>query len=852
MLRPFRILLASCLFLLPVANTAWAANMASEKPDDAAKKAALAEAMKACDQGASVPLDPDAKAPPVQYGELFAADFDLTKLRVLADKCQAAMLGAPQEKRLKLQWLRIKVALDEPGLVWLVPQIKLLADGGSAEANFLLFEFFQIHHGDADAPPLISRDMALDSLRKSGDAGHLTALLTLLNQYSRGPLLRRDARKVVETAQRIIDAPVQGQTPDERDAEFRASMPRLIAATMLESDGFAGDEQRKAFALVATDSHAGTDGPERSVLAYIKALRLGRGTQQDATKARQLLEERVSQDDYAVPMLADMLAKGEGGPADGKRAMAMLRAVKNIPEAGPQLAGLLLDGKLVGRQPQAAIKLLSASFDLDDTIRLAGLLSDYPGVRVDNAAALVERLSNGAVASEPGAGLALARLQLSDNQQFKDDNLARAMLKSLADAGDREALWLYAATQYANLDSTSYRPTRRDHGLTDDELKSLLDDGMARKEPQAFLLFARLLRRGVIYPQDDAKATAMLINAANLGSVEAMVLLGEAYDKGLGIDKNPRERLHAWREAARLGSLEAKEKLADAFPFDSFDRLMTLREGVTERIALYNDGVGRMGVGILGDDAAKVELGSLFSGPASAAGTAAVAGAVMDAFREAPAGLEDQNLVGIGKALPDEIRIAIETVLKSQGFYTGEPKGYFGPDVRVALAAWVDAKGPLPDVAETAAMAGSQSAFARQGHGRRRNTRARSRQGVHLGGGRQDPEREASLPQAAERARPLWRHGFALGAGAQLSSGEHRAQRGDPRGNHALRLGYSRHQPRGYRQAGIRINLRPDADRTGRKIGGRWQCHPSGDPRRPAPAGSADTRWRDGPVCLRA
>lgn len=213
MLRPLRILLASCLVLLPVANTAWAANMASEKPDDAAKKAALAEAMKACNQGASVPLDPDAKAPPVQYGELFPADFDLTKLRVLSDKCQAAMLGAPQEKRLKLQWLRIKVALDEPGLVWLVPQIKLLADGGSAEANFLLFEFFQIHHGDADAPPLISRDMALDSLRKSGDAGHLTALLTLLNQYSRGPLLRRDARKVVETAQRIIDAPVRARRP---------------------------------------------------------------------------------------------------------------------------------------------------------------------------------------------------------------------------------------------------------------------------------------------------------------------------------------------------------------------------------------------------------------------------------------------------------------------------------------------------------------------------------------------------------------------------------------------------------------------------------------------------------------
>ncbi|WP_292281020.1 hypothetical protein, partial [Mesorhizobium sp.] len=37
------------------------------------------------------------------------------------------------------------------------------------------------------------------------------------------------------------------------------------------------------------------------------------------------------------------------------------------------------------------------------------------------------------------------------------------------------------------------------------------------------------------------------------------------------------------------------------------------------------------------------------------------------------------------------------TTLKSEGFYTGEPKGYFGPDARKALAAWVDAKGPLGD-----------------------------------------------------------------------------------------------------------------------------------------------------------
>ncbi|MBN9549008.1 MAG: sel1 repeat family protein, partial [Alphaproteobacteria bacterium] len=689
--RSVHALVLSCLALTPLTGAAFAAQASPDKPEDAAKKAALAEAISVCDRGASVPLDPEAKAPPIQYGELFPQDFDLGKLKSLADKCQAAMLGAPQEKRLTLEWLRVQVALNQAGLVFLLPQIKLLADGGSPEANYLLYEVYSVHrHDGADAgPPPVTRAMALDALQKAGAAGHLTALETLLRQYIDGPLLRRDAHKLVETARRIVDAPAQGPSPGEWDSQLRNAMPLLIARTVLENDGFTGEEQQKAFQAVEADSGAGTGGPEPSLLAYIKALRLGRGTRQDATRARQLLEARVGSDQYAVPMLADMLAKGEDGPADGKRAIAMLRAAtKNVAEAGPLLAGLLLDGKFVGRQPREAIRLLNASWDLDAGIRLAKLLPDYDGVQIDNPDRLVERLSDGAEAGEPGAALALARLQLSDDQRFKNEDAARAMLKPLADAGDRDALWLYASTQYANLDSTSYRPSRREDGLSDDQLKALIDDGEARKERQAYLLQAKLLRKGVVYPQDDQKATAMLINAANLGSVEAMVLLGDAYDDGLGVDKNPRERLHAWREAARLGSLTAKSKLANAFTFDSFDHLMTLREGITDRIALYNDGIGRMGAGVFGGGA-DIELSGLFSGPASSAGTAAVAAAVMDAFREAPAGLDDENLVGIGKALPDEIRVAIETTLKSEGFYAGEPKGYFGPDARKALAAWV-------------------------------------------------------------------------------------------------------------------------------------------------------------------
>ena len=103
------------------------------------------------------------------------------------------------------------------------------------------------------------------------------------------------------------------------------------------------------------------------------------------------------------------------------------------------LAELLLDGKIVGRQPREAIRALLRSFDLDARIRAAGLLVDYHQ-QVEHGQVFTGKLSDGAAAGEPGAGLALARLQLSDNPQFRDEEGARAVLKILAEQGDRAAL----------------------------------------------------------------------------------------------------------------------------------------------------------------------------------------------------------------------------------------------------------------------------------------------------------------------------------------------------------------------------------------------------------------------------
>jgi TPR repeat protein len=703
MLRSLRILLLSSLALAPAAAMAATPETDAEK---AAAAKALTAATEACDKGAAAPLDPAAKAAPVQFSEMIPFDLKMSKVEALQSACQRAWAGAPKEERLQLQWLRATVALGKPGQEWLlVPQVKMLADAGSAEAQYLMFRLFTPHRSgdDAAAPPLVTKEEALAYLRKAVEQGHITALMELMTQYHAGPLLRPDNHEAVRMARRIESAPPQGKVETPYERETRNEMALTIALITLEDDSFPKPEQRIAFGIVEKDSEAGTN-TNYSALTYIKALRFGRGTGKDPVRARQLLEAGVTKDKRGVPMLADMLARGEGGPADGKRAIALLRDkdIAYVDGAATVLAGLLLDGKFVGAQPQEAIRVLSQSWNLADQIRLAGLLIDYH-TQLEIPKRLVEPLTDAAIAGDPKAALALARLKLSDNSQFTDVEGARAILKPFADAGNREALWLYASSQYANLDSSSYQPYRQPDGLSDENLRKLIDEGMAKKEPQAFLLRAQLLRKGVLYPQDDQAATAMLISAANLGNVRAMVLLGNAYDDGLGTPKNPRERLHAWREAAKRGSLAAKQNLANAFIFDTFGKLMTLDEGVTTPLVLYINSVDRAGIGLSIDDTmAEVRLGTIFSfgSRAMEAGVPAVAEAAMNAFREAPAGLEEKTLVMLGKAFPDEIRVAIERKLKSEGFYSGETSGYFGPDVRKALAAWVDARGPL---AETAA-----------------------------------------------------------------------------------------------------------------------------------------------------
>jgi TPR repeat protein len=689
--------IASLLFALGASNA-----LAQTALDDKASKERLAgeiaEAVTACDKGASVPLDFSAKAAPVQFTELYPEDFDMTKARVLQAQCQAAWVGAPKERRMELQWIRVTMMINADSIHLLAPQLRKLAGQGSAEAQYLIYRLYILTNSKPASVPLnmISQQEARTELLKAAEQGHIEALRELMVLYRGSGMFRRDLKMSVLYARRAEGAPPQGPASSPYEDFVRADAPHVIATTTLEEEGFPATEQRAAFRYLQADMDSGGKTASSSIIAVAEAMRIGRGTRKDLARARELLEQHAERYAGVRPLLAEMLVSGEGGSEDTKRALELLRdpGLKFHPRALKVKADILLSDKPGGRRPQEAIATLAAAWDVPNYIRLAGLLVDYHR-RLDNADMITGALAKAAAEGSTRAALALAKLKLSDNSQFADEDGARTLLKPLADVEDREARWLYASTQYRNLGSTSYRPMRREEGLSDAELMAIIDKGIRQEEPEAFLLKAKFLRAGILYPQDDRAASDMLKQAARGDNIEALLLLGDAYDDGLGITKDKKRRLDAWRRAAELGSIKAKSKIARAFTFDTFDRLMTLEEGVTWRIALYNNGYGRsfegMGLGAA-DLGAQMDL-DVFSGRAMEAGTEAVAEAIMNGFREAPAGLEDNNLVTMGKAFPQEIKVAIERRLARDGFYRGSPEGYWGPEARKALADWVEAKG---------------------------------------------------------------------------------------------------------------------------------------------------------------
>lgn len=559
-----------------------------------------------------------------------------------------------------------------------VPDLRERAADGNSRAQLLLFESYRTAPRGRAGPRvssdmLVSRAEAEAGLRTAAAQDEPLAVFRLGVSLHRGGPLPRDpaeARHWLEKAASLA--------PES----MRPVASRLLGESLLLDEGV--DDAGRARGMALTEK-AIDHGFPVAIRAKARALAEGIGRDADPAAARRLLEDALaSGNDSAAAPLGDMLVRGTGGPADPERGLSLLDAAFADGDrlAGALLAAHWLEGRVVGPHPRKAIALMAphAESDLETRQALATLLVDY-AVTLPNAPRLFFRLQEDEDVGAPEAAWTLLRLLRSHRDGFRDDAVMFDVIERNWQQNDRIAL-----LRAENLARFSTRGGDA-AALLAREAREIVERLAEEDLAAAWTLKGRLLRRGAAYPQDDVAATAAFAEAAALGDPDAMVALAAAHGDGLGVPEDDALELHWMRKAAAEGSIDARRRLVGLFSFD-MERRMTLREGLTERVALYGDGIG---------SSMPMSFIMAFGQPRIAReDRRAVVGAFMDGFRAAPAALEERRLVPLIRPVPREVWAAVEARLAAEGFYAGDTSGHMGPEARAALAAWVKAAGPLP------------------------------------------------------------------------------------------------------------------------------------------------------------
>jgi TPR repeat protein len=134
-----------------------------------------------------------------------------------------------------------------------------------------------------------------------------------------------------------------------------------------------------------------------------------------------------------------MLIAGEGGPADPKRAVSLLKGTSDSWMAKGMLGRLALEGKWVPRDIQEAVRLIdiSSGYDFDARLQVLRLLAENPEVRVSYPKRVLYDAVQAAELDEPGAMNALIELKLSANTQFQDRPGACKLIETAVNRGDQ-------------------------------------------------------------------------------------------------------------------------------------------------------------------------------------------------------------------------------------------------------------------------------------------------------------------------------------------------------------------------------------------------------------------------------
>jgi TPR repeat protein len=323
----------------------------------------------------------------------------------------------------QLSWFSALFATDRRPEAIVV--LRKLAATGDADA---LLEIYQWHRSwepeDLGKTQIVDTREAHDALRKAAEAGHPRAIQVLAIDLDQGRFVKRDVDAAAHWMERAMARPHKDSTP----ADLAISTARLLSES--------ADPEKRARGIRMLEQANRPNAKGYLAIAIRK---------DDPVRARALFEETLrAWPGISLPPLADMLIKGEGGPADGKRALKLLQSYssKSAPSSiNAALGRLYAEGTLVPRDPHKAAELMSGEtqWSVTANIAFAQFLADNPSVKPYDAKRVLYEITEATELGEPGAMTALAALKLSANPDFADKSDGCSLAARAAQTGDERA-----------------------------------------------------------------------------------------------------------------------------------------------------------------------------------------------------------------------------------------------------------------------------------------------------------------------------------------------------------------------------------------------------------------------------
>ena len=326
------------------------------------------------------------------------------QLDTWVETCRQASETNPADTRLKI--VLSKALWHAQGRPASLPPLREAIARGDTNAMLALFNDYNSFDGHLGRPDVIPRTEAVAALRRAAELGNTDAIWRLATISSRGGPFKHDMAEARQWGAIALTHP-------PKDIDVDAGTLKVVVGHWLSlSDN--PEERARGIALLEALPQRG------DAQAYLAEAIRG----SDPVRARALLEASLrSYPGHALAPLCDMLIKGEGGPKDEKRAIALLqKAPYDAQHAKALLGELMLEGRLVPRDAATAIKLMGpwSQWDYDTRLKLVHVVADNPTIELSYPEHYLSAITADAEVGEPGAMEALIALKLSKHVQFAD------------------------------------------------------------------------------------------------------------------------------------------------------------------------------------------------------------------------------------------------------------------------------------------------------------------------------------------------------------------------------------------------------------------------------------------------